>query len=63
MAPRPLPMAELTAGALAAALRACLDEPACRERAAVLAHRLRAEDGPGAVLSLVTRLAGGAGRP
>ncbi|MEV4347484.1 glycosyltransferase [Actinoplanes sp. NPDC049596] len=51
VAPRPLPMAELTAGELAAALRSCLDDPSYRERAADLGHRLRAEDGAAPVIA------------
>jgi len=56
VAPRPLPMAELTAETLADALRSCLERPAHRDRAAELAHRIGAEDGAGAVLELVDRL-------
>jgi UDP:flavonoid glycosyltransferase YjiC (YdhE family) len=48
-----LPMHELTADALADALRSCLDGSSYRDRAAELGHRIRAEDGPGAVLSLI----------
>jgi UDP:flavonoid glycosyltransferase YjiC (YdhE family) len=56
VAPPPLPLADLTAGNLADALRSCLGRPAYGDHAADLAHRIRAEDGPGAVLSLITRL-------
>jgi UDP:flavonoid glycosyltransferase YjiC (YdhE family) len=56
VAPRPLPLAELTADTLADALRSCLDQPAYRDRATEVADRIRTEDGAGAVLSLVTRL-------
>jgi hypothetical protein len=58
VAPPPLPRHKLTAGALADALRSCLDEPAYRHRAAELARRIRAEDGSAAVLTLIARLAG-----
>jgi sterol 3beta-glucosyltransferase len=56
VAPRPVPMHELTADTLTAALRSCLDRAAYRGRAAELARRIRAEDGTGAVLSLIARL-------
>jgi UDP:flavonoid glycosyltransferase YjiC (YdhE family) len=56
VAPPPLPLDELTADTLADALRACLDEPACRDRATALASRIRAEDGAAAVVPIVTRL-------
>ena len=56
VAPQPLPMAQLSADNLASALRACLDEPAYRDRAAALASRIRTEDGAAAVLSLIERL-------
>jgi sterol 3beta-glucosyltransferase len=56
VAPHPLPMHELTADNLAGALRSCLDRSTYRERAAELASRIGAEDGPAVVLSLITRL-------
>jgi UDP:flavonoid glycosyltransferase YjiC (YdhE family) len=56
VAPPPLPLDELTADTLADALRACLDEPTCRDRATALASRIRAEDGAAAVVPIVTRL-------
>jgi UDP:flavonoid glycosyltransferase YjiC (YdhE family) len=56
VAPRPLPLAELTADTLADALRSCLARPAYRERATELARRIRTEDGSAAVISFVTRL-------
>jgi sterol 3beta-glucosyltransferase len=59
VAPRPLPMHELTADTLTDALRSCLDRPGYRDRAAELGRRIRAEDGPAAVLSLVAGLARG----
>ncbi|MGE0299277.1 glycosyltransferase [Pseudonocardia sp.] len=58
VAPHPLPMHELTADTLADALRSCLDRPSYRDRATELAHRIQAEDGPAAVLSLITGLEG-----
>lgn len=45
--PHPIPAHELTADALADALRSCLAEPAYRDRAIELARRIRAEDGSG----------------
>jgi sterol 3beta-glucosyltransferase len=62
VAPQPVPLHELTAETLADALRSCLDRPTYRRRAAELARRIRAEDGPAAVLSLVTQLADGRGQ-
>ncbi|UQU67871.1 glycosyltransferase [Couchioplanes caeruleus] len=56
VAPEPLPLAELTADALAGALRSCLDRPEHRDRATELARRIRAEDGAAAVVSFVERL-------
>jgi UDP:flavonoid glycosyltransferase YjiC (YdhE family) len=58
VAPPPLPVGELTAEALAAAIRSCLERPSYRAQAAHLGRRIRAEDGPGAVRSLVTQLPG-----
>jgi UDP:flavonoid glycosyltransferase YjiC (YdhE family) len=58
VAPAPLPQRALTADALAGAIRACLDEPGYRRRAADLAGRIRAEDGAAAVLAVVNGLAG-----
>ena len=55
VAPQPLPLSELTADTLTDALRSCLDRSAYRERATELAGRIRGEDGPAAVLSLITR--------
>jgi sterol 3beta-glucosyltransferase len=60
VAPRPLPVHELTADTLADALRSCLDRSTYRERATELARRIGADDGPAVVLSLITRLAGDA---
>ncbi|GAA5160227.1 glycosyltransferase [Pseudonocardia eucalypti] len=62
VAPPPLPLRELTAENLSAALRSCLDRPAYRDRAAELARRIRAEDGAAEVVSLVAHLEGGRGR-
>jgi UDP:flavonoid glycosyltransferase YjiC (YdhE family) len=53
VAPTPLPMQELTADTLTDALRSCLDRPTYKEHATALAHRIRAEDGAGAVLDLL----------
>jgi len=59
VAPRPLPMHELTADTLTDALRTCLRRSAYRDHAAHLAGRIRAEDGPARVLSVITQLSGG----
>ena len=56
VAPHPLPLRELTADTLTDALRTCLDRPAFRDRAAELARRVRADDGPAGVLSVVSKL-------
>ena len=45
VAPRPLPLHELTTDTLADALRSCLDRPTYRNRATELARRIRADDG------------------
>lgn len=58
VAPPPLPQRELTADALAHAIRRCLDEPSYRARALDLARRVGAEDGPADVLSVIDRLGG-----
>jgi UDP:flavonoid glycosyltransferase YjiC (YdhE family) len=63
VAPRPVPLPELTADTLTDALRACLGQSTYRDRAVEVAGRVRADDGAAAVLSLVTRLQGGAARP
>ena len=62
VAPHPLPLAELTADTLTDALRSCLERSTYRERATGLARRIRAEDGPAAVLSLLRQLEGERGR-
>lgn len=62
VAPPPLPLQELTADALATALRSCLDRPTYRHRAAELARRVRADDGPAVVLSLIAQLDGERGQ-
>jgi UDP:flavonoid glycosyltransferase YjiC (YdhE family) len=56
VAPQPLRMDELTADTLTDALRSCLDGSGYRDRATELAGRIRAEDGPGYVLSVITQL-------
>ncbi|MBI0297224.1 glycosyltransferase, partial [Streptomyces sp. PRKS01-29] len=50
-APRPLPLGELTAESLGAAITTCLTEPALRRRAAELADAIAGEDGAAAVLA------------
>ncbi|TDC36060.1 glycosyltransferase [Micromonospora sp. 15K316] len=57
VAPQPLPLHELTADALAGALRNCLDRPTYRDRAVELARRIRVEDGPAGVLSVIRDVA------
>ena len=54
--PRPCRSGELTAGALADALRACLDGSSHRDRAAALGHRIRSEDGAAGVLPVLSAL-------
>ncbi|MEY9845558.1 sterol 3beta-glucosyltransferase [Streptacidiphilus sp. BW17] len=54
VAPAPLPFQDLTAGNLAAAITAARTEPV-RRRAADIAHRIAAEDGPSAVLARIER--------
>jgi len=56
VAPHPLPLPELTADTLTDAVRTCLGRPTYRDRAGALARRIRAEDGPAAVLSLLAAL-------
>ncbi|QTI89390.1 glycosyltransferase [Streptomyces sp. AgN23] len=51
VAPRPLPLDELTPESLAAAITTCLTEPTLRHRAVELAHAVAAEDGAAAVLA------------
>ncbi|MEU9794946.1 glycosyltransferase [Streptomyces sparsogenes] len=53
VAPEPVPFQALTVESLAAAITACLAEPAHRRRAAALARRVAAEDGAAAVLARV----------
>jgi sterol 3beta-glucosyltransferase len=62
VAPHPLPLHELTADTLTDALRSCLDRPTYRNRATELARRIRADDGPAVVLSLITQLEGERGQ-
>ncbi|NXY98102.1 glycosyltransferase family 1 protein [Streptomyces sp. BR123] len=52
----PLPFKELSAPALARALRAAVEEPDPRARAAAVARRMAAEDGAGHVVREVERL-------
>jgi UDP:flavonoid glycosyltransferase YjiC (YdhE family) len=58
VAPPPLPLPDLTAESLAAAITTCVSEPALRRRAAGLARRVAAEDGAGRVLAHVAAAAG-----
>ncbi|WP_329493466.1 glycosyltransferase [Kitasatospora herbaricolor] len=57
VAPRPLPFQDLDAENLAAAITACVTDPAPRRRAAELARRIASEDGAGTVLAHVATLA------
>ena len=45
--PEPLPVKNLRAAKLAAAIRTALDDPGIRDRASGLARRIGREDGPG----------------
>ena len=56
--PAPVPFADLTADRLAAAIRAALDEPRHRDRAAELARLVNGEDGGGAVARRIEQLTG-----
>jgi UDP:flavonoid glycosyltransferase YjiC (YdhE family) len=62
VSPHPLPLHELTADTLTDALRSCLDRSTYRDRATTLAGRIRADDGPAVVLSLITQLEGERGK-
>lgn len=53
VAPPPLPQRDLTANALADAMRCCIDDQTYRNQAVELASRIRAEDGSAAVLTLI----------
>jgi sterol 3beta-glucosyltransferase len=53
VAPPPLPMRELNADTLAAALRDCLDDRSRADEAEALGHRIRDEDGHAAVAALI----------
>lgn len=55
VSPGPVPLRELTADRLAAALRRAVDTPYHRERARAVARTLAAEDGTGPVLAAVER--------
>lgn len=55
--PGPIPLRQLTADRLAAALRRTVDNPAYRALARGVAERLAAEDGAGQVIAHVQRLA------
>ncbi|MFF2119584.1 glycosyltransferase [Kitasatospora sp. NPDC058184] len=61
VAPQPVPFADLTAERLAAAITAALAEPV-RRRAAAVAGLMAGEDGAGAVLAHVARIAEAPGR-
>jgi UDP:flavonoid glycosyltransferase YjiC (YdhE family) len=53
--PAPIPQRRLTAQALAAAIRAAVEDPSLRTGAAALGERLRAEDGVARAVELVER--------
>jgi sterol 3beta-glucosyltransferase len=63
VSPHPLPLHELTADTLSDALRSCLERSTYRNRATELARRVRADDGPAVVLSLITQLEAERGHP
>jgi UDP:flavonoid glycosyltransferase YjiC (YdhE family) len=52
--PRPIPFRHLTATRLSRAIESAVSEPAIHERAAELGERIRAEDGVGQAVELVT---------
>jgi sterol 3beta-glucosyltransferase len=54
--PAPIPPAHLTAERLAAAIRAAVEDPHIRARAAQLGQQIRAEDGVGEVVRVVQRM-------
>ena len=54
--PPPLPQREVTASALAGAMRSCIDDQSYRNRAVEVARRIRGEDGSAAVLTLIDGL-------
>ncbi|WP_329047349.1 glycosyltransferase [Amycolatopsis sp. NBC_01488] len=58
VSPGPVPFRKLTAERLAGALRAAVTDPGYRRRAEVLAAAVGAEDGAGAALDVVKRVAG-----
>ncbi|SDZ09647.1 UDP:flavonoid glycosyltransferase YjiC, YdhE family [Micromonospora pattaloongensis] len=58
VAPRAIPARRLTVESLAAAIRAAVTQPVFARRARALADRLATEDGAGAVVRAVERLAG-----
>jgi UDP:flavonoid glycosyltransferase YjiC (YdhE family) len=53
-----VPLHELTADTLTDALQSCLDRSTYRNRATEHADRIRADDGPAVVLSLITQFEG-----
>lgn len=57
VAPRALPLRTLSPGALAAAVRTAVQDPAYAARAAALAARIRAEDGVAPVREALARIA------
>ncbi|MFC5031898.1 glycosyltransferase [Streptomyces sp. DSM 41987] len=59
VSPGPVPLRDLSADRLTAALRQATDTPAFRGRAQALATRIAGEDGAGAVVAAVGRLSGG----
>jgi hypothetical protein len=61
--PRPIPRHKLTAESLTEALRALAGDVTMRRRAADLGEAIRAEDGVGTVVRLVSEQMFGAGRP
>jgi sterol 3beta-glucosyltransferase len=56
--PPPIPRRQLSAAALAAAIRDTLARPSYRTRAEALSRRLASEDGAAPVISMLARLGG-----
>ena len=60
--PKPIAHTALTAGALADLIRAGVDDPALRDRAAALGRRLRDEDGIAAAVNVIEAVVNARGR-
>jgi sterol 3beta-glucosyltransferase len=53
--PKPIPQSKLSVGALTAAINAVINDEGMRRRAAAVGEKLRAEDGIGNTLKIITR--------